>query len=117
MTPADIVRVSEELGWDVQWGSNGDGEEYVEFYQGSPAGEDFGFTIWYGDVSDVPDLVGNYYWNEYDADEHVESLIEAKRNGLSGVPRVSVLVKDAEAIDRMLQTLWIALNRLDREER
>lgn len=117
MTPADIVSVAEELGWNVQWGSDGDGEEYVEFCQGSPAGEDFGFTIWYGDVSDIPHLVYDYYWNEYDADEHVESLIEAKHHGLSGVPRVSVLVKDAEAIDRMLKDLWIALDRLDREER
>lgn len=53
------------------------------------------------------------YWEEFDADDHVEELIEAKRNGFQGVPRASVLVKDAEAIDDMLKELADALGEVE----
>ena len=46
----------------------------------------------------------------------VEELIEAKRNGFRGVPSVSILVHDAEAIQEMLDELAYALEQLEDDE-
>lgn len=49
------------------------------------------------------------YAANFDIDEHIELWIEAKRNGVKGVPSTRELVYDAEAIDKMLQELAAAL--------
>jgi hypothetical protein len=41
----------------------------------------------------------------FDVDEHVMDWLEAKRNGVSGVPGVRALVEDAEMIERKLDEL------------
>lgn len=92
----------EKLDWTVS-GYTDDGRVELEKY--SPAGEDFLMCV---EVKNFPAAVLKY-WEEFDADDHVEELIEAKRNGFRGVPRASVLVKDAEAIDDMLKELADAL--------
>lgn len=46
----------------------------------------------------------------------MEELIEAKRNGFRGVPSVSILVHDAEAIQEMLDELAYALEQLEDDE-
>lgn len=46
---------------------------------------------------------------DFDVDEHVEMWIEAKKNGVRGVPSVSELVHDVEEIEEMLEDLAIAL--------
>jgi hypothetical protein len=98
-----LVERAEELGWccnqDVQ-----DGKCYIEFFQASPAGEDFGFTA-YGDT--VEEIVKDIreYADDFDAEEHVKELLDAKANGFAGVPDVFTLVEDAKAIQEMLNTL------------
>lgn len=49
------------------------------------------------------------YAANFDIDEHIELWIEAKRNGVKGVPSARELVYDAEAICKMLQELAAAL--------
>lgn len=49
------------------------------------------------------------YAANFDIDEHIELWIEAKRNGVKGVPSTRELVYDAEAICKMLQELAAAL--------
>ena len=39
--------------------------------------------------------------------------IEARKNGVSGVPSTRELVKDAEDIDKMLQEIAAALSRAE----
>lgn len=94
--------VLEKHDWAVS-GYTDDGRVELEKY--SPAGEDFIICV---EVKNFPAAVLEY-WEDFDADDHVEELIEAKRNGFRGVPRASVLVKDAEAIDDMLKELADAL--------
>lgn len=98
--------VLEKLDWAVS-GYTDDGMVALEKY--SPAGEDFLMCV---EVKNFPAAVLKY-WEEFDADDHVEELIEAKRNGFQGVPRASVLVKDAEAIDDMLKELADALGEVE----
>lgn len=71
-------------------------EYYADFDFGySPAGEDLGEnTIFFnGTLKDLQEQLDNY---TLDVDEYVEMWLEAKRNGVSGVPSASELVRDAE---------------------
>lgn len=91
---------AEQLGWVVD-----EDETMVELLKGSPAGEDFSFTV------EKDDFVKNVeqFANTFDPDEHVAEWMVAKANGARGVPSARILVDDAEAIDEMLDELASAL--------
>lgn len=80
-----------------------DGRVELEWF--TPAGEDF---LICAEVQNFADSLYEFY-EDFDVDEHVEMLLEAKRHGLGGVPGVSVLVRDAEKIDRFLELLSSAV--------
>lgn len=107
MLKEKLIAKAEELGWKVQIDEQMDGVD-VNFYKYSPMGEDFGFNIYADSIEDVPDEVGKYY-TYFDTEEHVEMWIEARRNGMRGVPSIKELVEDADAIDDMLDKLSDAL--------
>ncbi len=44
-------------------------------------------------------------YDAFDVDEHVMDLLEAKRNGVAGIPGVRALVDDAEMIEQKLDVL------------
>jgi hypothetical protein len=45
----------------------------------------------------------------FNAEEHIEGLLDAKKSGLDGVPSVRELVEDADAIQQMFRELAEAL--------
>lgn len=96
------LEILEKQDWSV-CGYTDDGRVELEKY--SPAGEDFIICV---GVKDLPREVMEY-WDDFDQDEHIEMWIEARRNGGRGIPTARELVKDAEAIDKMLQELAEAL--------
>jgi hypothetical protein len=104
-----MIEAAEKLGWSVTIDRN-DGA--WEFSQSSPAGEDFSFTAGGTDLESVIEDVKDYACH-FDIDEHIEMWIGARRNGVAGVPSTRELVADAEAIDKMLQELAIALQELE----
>ena len=109
-----LLAKAEKLGW---WSSawieeSQNGRTYVEMDQHSPAGEDFSMIIDFDaedQCSSFRDSLESYY-EDFDIDEHIEMWVEARKNGVSGVPSIRELVKDAEEIDAMIlklsQTLW-----------
>ena len=96
--------VLENHGWAVSSYTD-DGRVELEKY--SPAGEDFSICV---GVENLPSEVREYAAG-FDIDEHIEMWIEARKNGVSGVPSTRELVKDAEDIDKMLQEIAAALSR------
>ncbi len=80
-----------------------DGRVEIEKY--SPAGEDFLICV---EVENFPDAVMEYY-ESFDVDDHIDMWVEARRNGVSGIPSTRRLAIDAEAIDEMLKELAYAL--------
>ena len=104
-----MIEAAEKLGWSITI-DRGDGA--WEFRQSSPAGEDFSFTAGGADPESIIEDVKDYACH-FGIDEHIEMWIEARRNGVSGVPSTRELVTDAEAIDKMLQELAIALQELE----
>lgn len=95
--------VCEALGWKVCE----DGGE-VELEQSSPAGEDF---VFYVESLDFVNKVKTYAL-EFDTEEHIEMWIEAKKNGVRGVPSIRRLVEDADDIQKMLNALATALTEV-----
>lgn len=102
----EYISVLEAYGWTV---SSYTDDGRVEIEQYSPAGENFSFCV---EVEYFPARVMEYYMS-FDIDEHVETWIEAKKNGTAGVPSAVTLVRDATAIDKMLEELADALAEVE----
>lgn len=94
--------VLEKHDWAVSSYTD-DGRVEIEKY--SPAGEDFSICV---EVKNFLDAVMEYY-EDFDVDDHIDMWVEARRNGVSGVPSTRRLAIDAEAIDEMLKELAYAL--------
>ena len=98
------IEKAEELGWVVHRD-----EEGIEFEQSSPAGEDFCFYVRF------PDIVREVkeYYDGFDPEEHVSMWVEAKNSpnnpNKDSIPSIRTLVKDADEIDEMLESLSDAL--------
>lgn len=95
---------AEELGWSLYEDENGG----VELGKYSPAGEDFSFY-----VHEKDNLVEatREYADGFDTEEHIEMWVMA-RHSVSGVPDIKTLVKDADAIQEMLNELADALEEV-----
>lgn len=94
-----IIEIAEKLEWTVNVTN-----DYIEFRQYSPVGEDFSFIVNTATPKEIVEQVVEYA-DDFDIDEHIEMWIEAKRNGVLGVPSTQELVYDAEEIGKMLNTL------------
>lgn len=108
-----ITPIAEGLGWsvDVDKNDKDSTEFYVDFRQSSPAGEDFGETVWLDEKDSFSEQVSKIatQFSEFDVDEHIEMWVEAKINGVSNIPSYRTLVKDADDIYEMLEELGNAL--------
>lgn len=104
-----LIDACEELDWVVHEYDDGS----VELERYSPAGEDYIFSVRPSDSTFVEEVAA--YAANFDPDEHIEMWIEAKHNGVAGVPNARELVHDAEAIDEMLQELAIELVQVEYE--
>lgn len=101
-----LVDKAEKIGWTVYIDEDG-----WDFRQYSPAGEDFSFFVNKSDVHSEEDMVREVrsYANDFDTEEHVQMWLEGGRNGVSGVPDLKTLVKDADDIKMMLNKLASAM--------
>lgn len=114
-----VLDTATSLGWSYEETNFANDEGGYEFFQYSPAGEDFSFASCYGsrDLSDdekgaklIEDIED--YADDFDEDEHLEMWIEARGNGVAGVPGTKELVKDAEDIHSMLTDLADELRKI-----
>jgi len=102
------IDVCEGLGWSVYDCEDG----HTGLGKSSPAGEDFSFYVSNeGFVEGVEE-----YSNNFDADEHIVMWIGARRNGVSGIPSIRELVKDAEDIGEMIRELAMALTKVRKSD-
>lgn len=62
----------------------------------------------------LPEEVFEYY-QAFDVDEYVAMYLEAKQNGLAGVPNARGLVEDAEDMEARLEELAIKLSGIKEE--
>lgn len=120
----DAIESNNDLEWHVSKYTDYSNpkESYLQFDGYSPAGEDISFFIDF-DASKLPceqiqkiiDELDSCY-ECFDVEEHVTLNIEAKNNGLSGVPDVETLVEDAKEIDKIFKNLSEFVNDLPKQD-
>lgn len=120
----DAIESNNDLEWYVSKYTDYSNlkESYLEFTGSSPAGEDISFSIDFDakklpceQIQKIIDELGSYY-ECFDTEEHVTMLLEAKNNGLSGVPDVETLVEDAKKIDKILENLSEFVHELPKQD-
>ena len=104
-----VVDVCEDLGWTAYRDENF--YTYWEFEKFSPAGEDFCFTVYAKNLVELKAEL-QYYYENFDREDHVYELLEAKRNGFRDVPDLDTLVEDSQAIEDMLEELAIEVTKI-----
>lgn len=109
----ELIEIAENLDWSVSDLKEcgfvvQEGIIELEFGQYSPAGEDFHFAVSGCDVEEIANAISEYSAN-FDTEEHIEMWIQAKQNGVGGVPNAKELVEDAEEIQNMLRELSSAI--------
>lgn len=80
----DIKQLLEDNDFDV---TKEDNRYFIHQY--TPAGEDWGFYL--DNLEDLKDYAENF-----DVDEEFEMWVEAKKNGVSGVPSYRELLDDQQ---------------------
>ena len=78
----NIKKILEKNGFDV---TKSDEQYFIHQY--TPEGEDWGFYI--DNLVDIIDYAENF-----DVEDEFEMWVDAKRNGISGVPSISDLWQD-----------------------
>ena len=104
MISDEIISVANSLGWTVDRLN-----DEVLFSRYSPAGEDFSFYV--GLENPIQEICA--YAESFDEDEHVEMWIQARKEGVSGIPMTIELVQDASDIHEMLRELAEALQAVE----
>lgn len=113
----DLKEAIENYGWnisDCNFSNNGIGWEIAQY---SPQGEDFSFSIEHNnDIQSAIKEINEYAYN-FDEDEHITMWLEARciDNNRLNVPSPRKLVKDAQDIQKMLNSLSNFCNMLDIE--
>ena len=104
-----VVETAEKLDWTVY--RDEEQSEYWEFEKSSPAGEDFCFTVYAKNLVELKAEL-QYYYENFDREDHVYELLEAKRNGFQGVPDLDTLVQDSQDIEDMLEELAVEVTKI-----
>ena len=107
MNKKQIKEVLEKLDWCMYEDDCGG----ADLRKVSPAGEDFGFFV---NLDNFVEEVNEYVLN-FDTEEHIEMWVQAKMEGVSGVPSVRELVKDADDIKEMLEELLDSLREVEND--
>lgn len=89
-------------------------ESGVELEWFTPAGEDYLVNIDTEDQS-ITGAVFDAYM-DFDVEDHVRMWLNAKADGVSGVPDIDEPVKDAHAIEGELRDLYNDLEKAREEE-
>ena len=96
----------EKLGYKIER----DGE-YVYLINYSPLGEELYETIYLDGEEGITFQLYKLYDN-FDEEDHVYALLEAKKNGLGGIPSMKELIQDAEYIQEMFNELQLTAYNL-----
>lgn len=105
---AELEEILGDHGWSIYYCD----DNLVEIENHSPAGEDLVIDL---NVNHFVSELQNYY-EDFDVEEQVAMWLNAKRSGRSGIPYVRTLVDDAEAIEKMLEELAIAVTQYERSK-
>lgn len=102
-----IQRAIEVMGFTVAFKTqkrNGKTEKYAEFSGFTRRDRELEFVEFYERLDDLPEKLADRY-NDFDVEEEVKLYLEAKANGLAGVPDTVDLVDDVKEEEAILWDL------------
>ena len=100
-----IINAMEGLGWEVDIRIDDDNDvKELELSNYSNLGEYLVYTINGTTPKELAIEIMDIYAN-FDVGSHVEFWVEAKMEGVKGVPSVKELIEDATEIEKMLKEL------------
>lgn len=91
----EIIKICEKHGWKVTI----DGDTVTLEHQDAP-------YCFYVDIDDIDGAAYEEYQN-FDEDDFITLWLEAKKNGVKGVPDIRGLLQAAEDIEDSLEALFI----------
>ena len=103
-----VKKIAEEKGWQFKAAENN-----YEFYNTSPAGQDFSFAIDFEDVDGLDEIIDKIYeaYNDFDCSYETYLWIGEDGHGVNGAPYEMIDVyKDMECCEQMILDLHDALN-------
>ena len=117
MNKEDIIQFFKNHDFTVRDISKEPQELFLEIETCSPAGEDLFETIHCKDDCEEVEVCLYDLWRHFDVEDHVTMWLDAKRNGMAGVPDVITLVHDAEDIEGIYEQLYEDFNNLLKDEK
>lgn len=102
-----IQRAIEVMGFTVEFKTqerNGKTEKYAEFSGFTSRDRELEFVEFYERLDDLPEKLAERYI-DFDVEEEVKTYLEAKANGLAGVPGIVALVEDVKEEEDILWDL------------
>ncbi|MDD7461851.1 MAG: hypothetical protein PUK67_05185 [Prevotellaceae bacterium] len=107
----DIIKVAEQKGWKTFIKEDDKGMVNIEFYQFSPYGQDFGFSV--SGHKNKPEMLieaMDSYYKSFDVDYEAYLWIGEDGHGKRGAPyHIKDIVKDMEAVEEMIYQLLVTL--------
>lgn len=104
-----LEKVSENTDFTYEITEINDKEVEIEMHGDNPEGEDWWENININNPENGKELLGALYaevldcYESFDVEEHVYNMLDAKRNGFSGVPGVVDLVRNEEYKENALK--------------
>ena len=124
-TVDELIKAIEDnpdLDWYISKNTDDPTENYLDFKGSSPEGEDISFAVYFDatklpceQIQEIIDELDSCY-ECFDVEEHVTLHIEAKNNGIAGIPDVETLVEDAKEIDEIFKNLSEFVNDLPKQD-
>lgn len=109
-----IIGVGEELGWKVDFEELVKNDVTITFYQYSPAGQDFLFSVVLRDGDSIYDFAHTVYRYYEDFEPEAETMLwlDSDGHGVNGAPyHMRDVLEDMEACEKMIEDLAIALGQ------
>ncbi len=112
-TTEQITNAAASLGWSVKTDTSCPDLTEFEFWQYTPGGQDFGFSVemWNNDPDSFLQELEKYY-EAYDPDYEAYLWIGTDGHGKNGAPyHIKEIVSDMEAAEAMIDTLYETLKK------
>lgn len=103
-----VEAIDFSVRFKTQKGSNGKTEKYAEFTGFTNRDRELNFVEFYNSLDELPGKLRERY-DDFDVEEEVMMYLEARRNGLEGVPSLLELLSDVQEEETLLLDLSMAV--------
>ena len=101
---AAVEMIDFTVRFEAQRGNDGKLEKYAQFDGATSFGRELEYTEFYANLAELPDKLRERY-ADFDVEEEVKIYLDAKGNGLRGVPDLFELIDDVKESEALILRL------------